>query len=78
MVDKHRIIDDERKSRIDDLYGFISSKRLKIKWVAEHAGLNYSSIWVNMKSYNLSIKRIEKMEKAAKQLSRSRSCGNAR
>lgn len=56
------------KQRVDDFYGFIAKNRLRLMDVAEHAELNYGSVKVNLRSYNVSAKRIDRLEKAAIEL----------
>ena len=53
------------KQRVDDFYGFIASNRIRLLDVAHAAQLNYNSVKVNLRAYNVSADRMTRLEEAA-------------
>lgn len=56
------------EQRVDEFYGFIARNRLRLMDVVEKANLNYNSVKVNLRSYNVSKTRMDRLESAAAQL----------
>lgn len=56
------------KQRVNDFRGFCASKRIMFKDVTARANLNYRSVVVNMNKYEISDKRMTKLEEAAIEL----------
>lgn len=53
------------EQRVDDFYGFIARHRLRLMDVVEKANLNYNSVKVNLRNYNVSKRRMNLLENAA-------------
>lgn len=64
-----KIKQDVKKERVDAIYALIGRHReITIRRVAEKAGLNVDSVYANMRNYQVSLERLDKLETALHEL----------
>lgn len=67
---------DIKKQRCADFRGFVASRRIQIKEVAREAGINVDSLYVCLRTYNLSNERLDLIEQTAHNIADRRSQSN--